>query len=66
MEDRSELAERVLDQIADAIIYADLSGAIVRWNRASSALFGYLPEKALGQSLDLIIPGICGPTVERL
>ena len=56
MEDRSELAERVLDQIADAIIYADLSGAIVRWNRASSALFGYLPEEALGQSLDLIIP----------
>ena len=49
MEDRSELAERVLDQIADAIIYADLSGAIVRWNRASSALFGYLPEEALGQ-----------------
>ena len=56
MEDRSELAERVLDQIADAIIYADISGAIVRWNRASSALFGYLPEEALGQSLDLIIP----------
>ena len=56
MEDRSELAERVLDQIADAIIYADLSGAIVRWNRASSALFGYLPEEAFGQSLDLIIP----------
>ena len=56
MEDRSELAERVLDQIADAIIYADRSGTIVRWNRASSALFGYLPEEAFGQSLDLIIP----------
>ena len=56
MEDRSKLADSVLDQIADAIIYADRSGTIVRWNRASSALFGYLPEEAFGQSLDLISP----------
>src|SRR6266480_3581209 len=56
MEDRSELAERILDQIADAVIYANRSGAIIRWNRASSALFGYSPQEALGQNLDLIIP----------
>lgn len=56
MEDRSQLAERILDQVADAVIYANRSGAIFRWNRASAALFGFSTEEALGQSLDLIIP----------
>jgi PAS domain S-box-containing protein len=56
MEDRSQLAERILDQVADAVIYANRSGAIVRWNRASAALFGFSTEEAVGQSLDLIIP----------
>lgn len=56
MEDRSELAERILDQVADAVIYADRSGAIIRWNRAAAALFGFSADKALGRNLDLIIP----------
>jgi PAS domain S-box-containing protein len=56
MEDPSQLADRILDQIADAVVYADRSGAIIRWNRASAALFGYSADEALGQSLDLIIP----------
>jgi PAS domain S-box-containing protein len=56
MEEQSKLAERILDQAADAVICADRSGAIVRWNRASTALFGYSAEEALGQSVDLIIP----------
>ena len=56
MEDRFQLAERILDQVADAVIYADRSGEIVRWNRAAAALFGFSAEEALGQSLDLIIP----------
>ncbi len=56
MEDRSQLAERILEEVADAVIYADRSGAIVRWNRGSVALFGFSAEEALGQSLDLIIP----------
>jgi PAS domain S-box-containing protein len=56
MEDRSQLAERMIDEVADAVIYANRSGEIIRWNRASVALFGYSAEEALGQSLDLIIP----------
>ena len=56
MEDRSQLAERILEEVADAVIYADRSGAIVRWNRASVALFGFSAEEALGQNLDMIIP----------
>src|SRR5215470_13925496 len=56
MQDRSKLAEPVLDQLADAVICADRTGAIILWNRASAALFGYASDEALGQSLDLIIP----------
>lgn len=56
MEDRSQWAERIIDQIADAVVVADRSGVIVRWNDASAALFGFSAEEALGQRLDLIIP----------
>jgi PAS domain S-box-containing protein len=56
MDQHAELAERILDQMADAMIYADRSGNIARWNRAATALFGFSSEEALGQSLDLIIP----------
>ena len=51
-----EIAEHILDQMADAVIYVDHVGTIARWNHASAALFGYEPAEALGQSLDLIIP----------
>lgn len=56
MEQRSQLAERILEETADAIIYAERSGVIARWNSAAAALFGYTPDEALGQNLDLIIP----------
>lgn len=50
------LAEHILDQLAEALIYSDREGIIRRWNRAAEALFGFSAEAALGQSLDLIIP----------
>ena len=56
MEDRSQLAEQILDQVADAVIYANRSGEIIRWNRAAAGLFGFSAEEALGRNLDLIIP----------
>ena len=56
MEDMSLLAESILEQIADAVIYADETGTIMRWNHAAAALFGYRAAEALGQNLDLIIP----------
>ena len=56
MEDMSSLAEAILEQMADAVIYADDTGTIMRWNHAAAALFGYSAAEALGQSLDLIIP----------
>ena len=56
MDDTSALAEAILEQIADAVVYADETGTITRWNRAAAALFGYSAAEALGQNLDLIIP----------
>ena len=50
------LAELIFEQIADAVIYADGTGTIMRWNHAAAALFGYSAAEALGQNLDLIIP----------
>lgn len=56
MSDTPELAEWILDQASDALIYADSDGRIRRWNRAASQLFGFDAAEALGASLDLIIP----------
>jgi PAS domain S-box-containing protein len=56
MSDDASLDAHILDAVADALIYADCSGKILRWNRASQLLFGYSVDEALGQSLDLIIP----------
>jgi PAS domain S-box-containing protein len=54
--DASTLAESILEQIADAVIYTDEQGTIRRWNQAATALFGYSPAEAIGRPLDLIIP----------
>ena len=53
---QANLAERILDQAADAVIFADRSGTIRRWNGAAEALFRFAAGEALGQSLDLIVP----------
>ena len=55
-EGSASLAQSILEQIADAVIYADTQGTIVLWNAAAAALFGYSAAQALGQNLDLIIP----------
>lgn len=56
MNDDSRLADWILEQTTDALIFADRVGIIVRWNRAASTLFGFSAAEAVGQSLDLIIP----------
>ncbi|MBV8698392.1 PAS domain S-box protein [Bradyrhizobium sp.] len=56
MNDRASLDAHILDAVADALIYADRSGVIQRWNSASQRLFGYSADDALGQKLDLIVP----------
>ena len=56
MKQQSNLDAQVLEAVADALICTDRSGIIVRWNRASSLLFGFSPQEAVGRSVDLIIP----------
>jgi PAS domain S-box-containing protein len=48
--------EQFVQVAGDAIIAADIDGAIVLWNPAAEGMFGYTEREALGQSLDLIIP----------
>ena len=55
-EDPFNLTAAIVEQVADAIIFADLEGAIRIWNAGAEAIFGYGADEALGQSLDLIIP----------
>lgn len=51
-----DLAERILEQMAEAVVYADRSGLIERWNAGATAVFGFGADEALGRTLDLIIP----------
>lgn len=56
MHDASELADRILEQTTDALVYSDVEGRIARWNPAAARLFGFGADEAIGRSLDLIIP----------
>lgn len=46
----------IVEQMAEAVVYADRNGVILRWNGAAAATFGYTATEALGQNLDLMIP----------
>jgi PAS domain S-box-containing protein len=50
------LVRRIVEEMPEAVIFADRQGAIRLWNRGAESMFGYSTDEALGQSLDLIIP----------
>jgi len=50
------LSEQILTLAPDAIMFADREGTIRLWNQGAERIFGCSAEKAIGQSLDLIIP----------
>jgi PAS domain S-box-containing protein len=52
----SDLHQRIVELLPDALIFADRAGVIRIWNARAAALFGYAADEALGKSLDLIIP----------
>ena len=54
--DTNQLAEYIIEQTNDALIYADTHGNIRRWNEAASRIFGFSKEDVLGKSLNIIIP----------
>ena len=51
-----DLAQRIIDQLADALIHTDREGYIRQWNAAAERLFGFSRTEAIGSYLDLIIP----------
>ncbi|MGH3384505.1 MAG: PAS domain S-box protein [Nocardioidaceae bacterium] len=50
------LAERIVAESSDAIIFAGRDGVIRLWNAGAERLFGHQARSAIGQSLELIIP----------
>ena len=50
------LARRIVEEMPEAVIFADREGVILLWNRGAEVMFGYAAAEALGRSLDLIIP----------
>ena len=50
------LCQAIVEQAADATIFADRDGAIRARNRRAEALFGYASAEVPGSSLDVIIP----------
>jgi PAS domain S-box-containing protein len=50
-------ADAILSAAADAIVATDRDGIIRVWNPGAERIFGHRADEALGQSLDLIIPG---------
>ena len=51
-----EMLAGLVRELADAVIVADPAGTITFWNAASTRLFGWSADEAVGQTLDLIIP----------
>ncbi len=50
------LAQLLIAQGPDAVVFADTTGTIQVWNAAAERIFGFTQREALGASLDLIIP----------
>jgi PAS domain S-box-containing protein len=48
--------QSMVDQLPDAVVFADCEGIIGLWNPRAAALFGYSTEEAIGRSLDIIVP----------
>ncbi len=51
------LCQQIVEHAQDAIIFANGEGVIRLWNPAAETLFGYSSTEAIGQPLELIIPG---------
>jgi two-component system, cell cycle sensor histidine kinase and response regulator CckA len=50
-ESRIGFQARLLEEVGQAVIAADLSGAITYWNKAAADMYGWTREEALGRSV---------------
>jgi len=57
----------VLDQVDAAVIAADRSGLVTRWNRHAEKVFGWTGEEAIGRSiLDLVVSPSDLPAINEI
>ncbi len=54
--EQADLFRALIEQVADAVIFADGEGRIRVWNAGAEALFGYVADEVLGRRLDVLIP----------
>lgn len=52
----AEMCERIVQGSQLGFIVADHRGIVRLWNAGAVAMFGYMAEEAIGQTLDIIIP----------
>lgn len=52
----TDLAELLVQQSPDGIVFADKAGIIRIWNMAAERIFGFAASDAIGANLDIIIP----------
>jgi PAS domain S-box-containing protein len=68
--DGSWLSAAIVESAADAIVAADLHGAVLSWNAGAERLFGYRAEEAIGKAITLVLSpeqiAEGGPTQLRL
>jgi PAS domain S-box-containing protein len=53
---QADLSQALIEQVADAVIFADREGLIRVWNAGAEAVFGYAADEVLGRRLDVLIP----------
>lgn len=53
---QADLFRALIEQVADAVIFADREGRIRVWNAGAEAVFGYAADEVLGRRLDVLIP----------
>jgi PAS domain S-box-containing protein len=54
--EREQLFIAAVESSNDAIVTKSLDGIITGWNHAAERLFGYSPQEAIGNSIDIIVP----------
>jgi PAS domain S-box-containing protein len=52
----SDLYQRIVAQMPEAVILADRNGRIRLWNRGAEVMFGHPAAEVMGKNLDIIIP----------
>jgi PAS domain S-box-containing protein len=50
------LCKQIINGVGDAFVFSDRDGIIRLWSRGAETVFGYLSDRAIGQSLNIIVP----------